>query len=444
MMMGQGGHIDYSQQYLTFTAVGGQSRFYYEDGEGTNALSYSLDGGSTWTALAKNTNTPYIQDGASIMWKADGISVGRNYGIRFYAPNSSGWVVSGNIMSVLHGDNFIGQTTLTVNYQFEKLFYECTSLRDASNLILPATTLTSGCYYQMFYGCTSLVNAPVLPATTLSVDCYSDMFHGCTSLVNAPVLPAPTLTQRCYMQMFYGCSSLRYIKCLATDISASVPTTYWVSGVASTGTFVMPSFVPWTRGTSGIPTGWTVVVEGASLPDGYTLLAGMTLNGNQYFDTGIYLQGSDSISLAYKATKACNVMGCYTTTDATNNYSLYLSTTSGAKYMRYGSGTYNSYFVTNKRYDVEISPLGTSGLEVDSTWSPLTFTSSTTCLIGTTSTGATSSKFTGDFYGAIVIAGKANYLPALRESDNHVGWYDTVNDEFLENQGTGNATAITL
>lgn len=419
MMMGQGGHADYARQYLTFTAVGGKSNFYYTDQKGSNSLSYSLDGGSTWTALAANTNTPYIQDGESIMWKADGISVSRyHYGIRFYAANSYGWIASGNIMSLLHGDNFIGQTVITEDEQFYGIFQDCGSLRDASNLILPATTLTS--------------------------DCYSYMFYGCTSLVNAPVLPAPVLIQRCYYYMFYGCSSLNYIRCLATNHSATASTYEWVSGVASSGTFVKPALTSWTRGISGIPTNWTVVNEGASLPSGYTLLAGMTLNGNQYFDTGIYLQGSDSISLAYKATKGCNVMGCYTTTDATNNYSLYLSTTSGAKYMRYGSGTYNSYIQTNKRYDVTITPTGTSGLEVDSTWSALTFTSSTTCLIGTTSTGATSAKFTGDFYGAIVIAGKANYLPALRESDNHVGWYDTVNDVFLENQGTGNATAINL
>lgn len=419
MMMGQGGTVDYSQQYLTFTAVGGRSNFYYSDQHGSNSLSYSLDGGITWTALAANAYTPDILEGESIMWKADGLNVSRyHYSIRFYSPNTYGWIVSGNIMSLLHGDNFIGQTVITKQYQFYGIFENCAAIRDASNLILPATTLTSSCYEYMFYGC--------------------------TRLVNAPVLPAPVLVQSGYYYMFYGCSSLNYIRCLATNHSATESTYKWVSGVASSGTFVKPALTSWTRGISGIPEGWTVVNEGVSLPDGYTLLAGMTLDGNQYFDTGIYLQGSDSISLAYKATKACNVMGCYTTTAATNNYSLYLSTSSSAKYMRYGSGTYSSYFVTNTRYDVTITPTGTSGFETDSSWSALTFTASTTCLIGTTSTGVTSSKFTGDFYGAIVIAGKANYVPALRESDNHVGWYDTINDVFLENQGTGNATAITL
>lgn len=178
------------------------------------------------------------------------------------------------------------------------------------------------------------------------------------------------------------------------------------------------------------------------VPSTYTVLAGMTMNGNQWFDTGVYLQGSDTVRLSYKVTKSCNVIGCYTTTSANDNYSLYLSTSSSAKYMRYGDGTYNSYVLTNKQYDVVITPTGTSGLQVDSTWTAKTFTSSTTCLIGTTSTGATSAKFTGDMYGVVEIEGKAYCIPVLRKSDNAVGYYDAINKRFLANQGSGNATAI--
>ena len=57
--------------------------------------------------------------------------------------------------------------------------------------------------------------------------------------------------------MFYGCTSLNYIKCLATDISATDCTNNWVSGVSSTGTFVKASSMKfWPTGNSGIPTGW--------------------------------------------------------------------------------------------------------------------------------------------------------------------------------------------
>ena len=62
--------------------------------------------------------------------------------------------------------------------------------------------------------------------------------------------------------MFQGCTSLNYIKCLATDISASNCLYNWTYNVASTGTFVTADNPPaWTTGTSGIPTNWKVYTE---------------------------------------------------------------------------------------------------------------------------------------------------------------------------------------
>ena len=167
---------------------------------------------------------------------------------------------------------------------YSQMFYGCTSLttapelpattlatrcyngmfRDCANLItapeLPATTLAEECYNAMFYGCTGLTSAPELPATTLTKNCYYGMFWGCTSLTRAPELPATTLTSWCYSYMFLGCTNLNYIKCLATNISASNCTAEWVDSVASAGTFVKPSTTDWSSktGTNGIPTNWTV------------------------------------------------------------------------------------------------------------------------------------------------------------------------------------------
>jgi hypothetical protein len=60
----------------------------------------------------------------------------------------------------------------------------------------------------MFYGCTSLIQAPELPATSLADSCYYYMFSGCSSLTKAPELPATTLAESCYYRMFANCSSL--------------------------------------------------------------------------------------------------------------------------------------------------------------------------------------------------------------------------------------------
>jgi hypothetical protein len=60
--------------------------------------------------------------------------------------------------------------------------------------------------------------------------------------------------------MFQNCTNLNYIKCLATDISATKCTYNWVSRVSSTGTFIKyPDMNNWTIGVDGTPEGWTVV-----------------------------------------------------------------------------------------------------------------------------------------------------------------------------------------
>ena len=136
------------------------------------------------------------------------------------------------------------------------MFSRCTSLNQAPEL--PATTLANSCYSYMFYGCTSLVQAPELPATTLANSCYYSMFRGCTGLTQAPELPAIMLANYCYKNMFYGCA-INYVKCLATDTSATDCTKDWLYGVAQTGTFECDNKKYFMLdSTSGIPKGWTI------------------------------------------------------------------------------------------------------------------------------------------------------------------------------------------
>lgn len=119
--------------------------------------------------------------------------------------------------------------------------------------------LKPNCGNHLFWQCMSLTKAPELPATTLADGCYSSMFWGCINLAVAPELPATTLVNSCYQNMFYGCTNLSTIKCLATDITASLSLQIWLANVASTGTFYKAAGVEWPEGASGIPSGWTVV-----------------------------------------------------------------------------------------------------------------------------------------------------------------------------------------
>lgn len=146
--------------------------------------------------------------------------------------------------------------TTLANSCYYQLFLGCTSLTAAP--ALPATTLADSCYYRMFKDCTSLTTAPALPATTLAVSCYNQMFNSCTSLTTAPELPVTTLASQCYMYMFSNCSNLNSINVSATSWDTSY-TTDWVLGVSATGTFTKPSDTTIPEGTSGIPSGWTVI-----------------------------------------------------------------------------------------------------------------------------------------------------------------------------------------
>ena len=186
---------DYSQDYLTFVALENDSTYSY----GGSGISYSIDDGTTWTELSESAYTPSINSGDKIMWKGNNLSKKS-----FIAPKT--FNIRGNIMSLVSGDSFTAATTIK-SYQFKSLFTNL-GVVSARNLVLPATTLASNCYADMFNGCTSLTSAPKLPATTLGIGCYANMFNGCRSLTTAPELLATTLKSSCYSNMFHGCSSL--------------------------------------------------------------------------------------------------------------------------------------------------------------------------------------------------------------------------------------------
>jgi len=119
--------------------------------------------------------------------------------------------VYGNIMSLFYGDDFKDKTTFPNNSSYNLTnFFKTTNVDDASNLILPVTTLTKCCYQYMFNNCNKLINIPELPATTLADNCYLGMFMDCTNIINVSkkLLPATTLSKQCYWYMFKGCKSL--------------------------------------------------------------------------------------------------------------------------------------------------------------------------------------------------------------------------------------------
>lgn len=260
-------------------------------------VSYRINGG-TWVenvypykSTAYTDAVIFVSQGDRVEFKGTSTSIGSHVpSNRSYFAGTARFKVYGNIMSLIGGDNFVGlkelpHTAATEVRTFAGLFQDNTGVVDASNLRLPATTLSDSCYYQMFKGCTSLISAPTLPATTLTSqcyygmfdgcialtnapallattlasNCYSYMFRGCTALTDAPSLRAVTLASSCYHYMFYGCTNLNHVIALFTDTPGSNYTKDWLDGVSATGTFVKNSSATWdVSGSSGIPSGWTV------------------------------------------------------------------------------------------------------------------------------------------------------------------------------------------
>jgi len=197
--------------YLTFTAVENTTVSFSINGtlDTDPTLQYSKNNGA-WQdyTFTSPDNSIDLNAGETIRFKAKNSTnssfskSGTDY-IFFRSTNKVS--ASGNVMSLI--DSTCSSTTIPNDYCFSYLFYNCSTLTTAPSL--PATTITKGCYYGMFEGCSSLKYAPeLLPATTLKEECYQRMFNSCTDLINAPELPATTLDKRCYKAMFAECSSL--------------------------------------------------------------------------------------------------------------------------------------------------------------------------------------------------------------------------------------------
>ena len=290
---------NFSLNYLTITAeLGGYIRWSgtYPD------IQYSKDG-STWTQF---TEPVLLDQGEYVMFRGDNWTAsGRDSHFEGYGATLPQFNISGNIMSLV--DSNIQTSELTMDNEFFYLFSN-TCFIGAGELILPATTLTAGCYmfmfegscittapelpattlanycYQYMFNSCSLTTAPELPATTLArgcyksmfmncrnlttahelpatstaVQCYDSMFMNCSSLTTAPVLPAEYIDVESYYSMFRGCTSLTYVKCLAERFSID-STRDWLYEVSPTGTFVKAPNSYWTTGANGIPEGWTVI-----------------------------------------------------------------------------------------------------------------------------------------------------------------------------------------
>lgn len=150
------------------------------------SISYSVNDGE-WTTIT-NTNAAItetisgITKGDEVKFKGIATALCVLWANATYANNTLlirptfNYGVKGNIMSLLHGDDFRDKKTLTVANTFSFLFMNDEHIIHSKDLVLPATTITDCCYGRMFYQATNLIDAPQeLPAKIVPQKAYYGM-----------------------------------------------------------------------------------------------------------------------------------------------------------------------------------------------------------------------------------------------------------------------------
>lgn len=220
---------------LTFEAAeNGEIKVKYNWGVTlSQPIKYSINGveqpditAETSTVIDANhkATTITVSAGDIVQFWSNNSALASNNGGKYLSiiPTAKCYIY-GNFMSMIDDgtEGFAKDKTISADWALSRL--EC----DASNIynhpqktfVLPATTLTKGCYFDMFDQCINITSIPedLLPAGkdgvgSLAEQCYRQMFiiSGLKSIPEK-LLPATTLTKQCYNCMFADCISLTSI-----------------------------------------------------------------------------------------------------------------------------------------------------------------------------------------------------------------------------------------
>ena len=206
------------------------------------------------------------------------------------------------------------------------------------------------------------------------------------------------------------------------------------------GSFTYGNILPYETKTSLIPS-WL---------EDYTFVNYIESTGTQYIDTGI--KPTDDYGYRIKNTYTAGqgeqcAIGCM---DSGNRFvGIYTSGSANAISGAWGNfvGFLPSYtWTTGTILDVKCNYKNSRKMIIDNTEMKdisdihITGTISNSIYIGARNYGSNVTKMQGKIYCVEITKGQeviANYIPAIRKSDNAVGMLDIVNRVFYTNQGTG-------
>lgn len=195
--------------------------------DGSNRSTYSISSSWVWTRITLNS----IGDSVFFRNKSDTV-------VTSFSDNTNyrNFGMTGEILGSWDVDYLLcknSTTTLPGSDTFFGLFEYCSSLKIPPRL--PATTLSFGCYNQMFYE-SWITTPPELNATTLTSSCYYRMFQGCDYLTALPQLPATNLPSLCYYYMFMWCYNIKLSETQTWEYQTPyrIPTTWtWTTWINS-------------------------------------------------------------------------------------------------------------------------------------------------------------------------------------------------------------------
>lgn len=184
--------------------------YFQISGTGSKAIEYSKDR-ETWTIVDYAGQTSIeMEPGECLYLRGDHEGYGSSSSsltLHFSTYKAKGYIY-GNVMSLIQSEGFESLKEITADYAFRGVFESCpVTDHPLKSMVLPATTLSVGCYSSLFSG-TNLSRVPELPATELREKCYQQMFQGCRQLVDIPDLRGEKLVDYCYQRMFMECTSL--------------------------------------------------------------------------------------------------------------------------------------------------------------------------------------------------------------------------------------------
>ena len=183
----------------------------------------------------------------------------------------------------------------------------------------------------------------------------------------------------------------------------------------------------------------TLMWKDRELPVGYTRIQRITFGGSTYYETNEKLYGSDIVTLTIDdfVQSGQNLFGCYSGTgDDVYNFSMYVyGSATGQAYWRYGQKLYRPTVGSTALHTLTFGAGGTAGFKTNVSYNEVEFETTDTARIGALP-NSSSPKYSGDIVGTITVGNRLRYIPCIRQSDGVIGYYELMNQVFLEPQGS--------